>query len=185
MIEKIQLDETDLIVGNNFPEYDEDAYRRESQSHVDAAEKAAQARNAAQNAADYTTAEFQGMTADEMSEAMRLKIVDLTISEDRHTAVAGLLVSASENIVAAKTEMNNAQLAYHEKMSQAFSSAGDEGWYQGQLNEVRTELVREGQERVSMARESFDSKHTSLVNSIADALVNGSASIQQNSAGIG
>lgn len=170
MIEKIQLDETDLIVGNNFPEYDEDAYRREAQRHVDAAEKAAQARNAAQNAADYTTSEFQGMTADEMAEMMRQKIVDLTLSEDRHTAVSKSLTQAAENIVAAKNEMNNAQLAYHEKMSQAFATAGEEGWYQGALNEARAELVREGQGRVRAARESFDARHTATVTEISSSV---------------
>jgi hypothetical protein len=170
LIEKKQLNETDLIVGDHWPEYDEDAYSREADKLHDTAYRAGEAASSAGNAEAYTADEFHGLSGSAMQELMNRRRSELSTSQDRHTSVGKLMERAAGNIIATKTEINDAQVTYHEKFDEAMKLAADEGWPQHHLNEVKSELVREGQSRVQSARSVFDQEHQSIVDGISGSV---------------
>lgn len=170
MIEKMQLPETDLIVRDEWPEYDEDAYQREADKLHATAERAGESAVVAMNSQSYTAEEYHGLSGEAMSELMIRRRKEFIASQERHNSVGGLMENASRNIIDAKNNINEAQLTYHEKFSEATAKAAQEGWTQHHLNDVKRELVTEGQTKVTTTYSSFMTNHNEIVANISGAV---------------
>jgi hypothetical protein len=170
MIEKEQLQETDLIVRDKWPEYDEDAYLREAEKFRTSSMHAENASIAARNSASYTNEEFHGRSGTAMEDTMTQRGGELTSSGERHLSVGQAMTAAARNIMATKTEINEAQIRYHEKFEKACKTSGEEGWPQAHLNDVKKQLVQEAQSRVDAARSEMDATHSRIVSGISTAV---------------
>lgn len=161
-IEPIDLPETPLIIGENFPVHDETAYTREAQAQRTAAERAAGAGGAALSAASYTTPEFRGRGGGTLATKLTGHHEALTADQTRHLNVAAWLESAAANITDTKTLMNKVSSDYHSDYDTMTQRAHDEGWNQHQLRTAKKVLVGQAQQQVQHARVAFETRHQAV-----------------------
>ncbi len=166
-IQPVDLPETNLIIGENWPHYDETAYAREADSQRVYAEQSGTASQAALAAADYTKPSFQGAAGTELTQRLTDRHHAHTEDETRHHNVAGWLDLANQNITWAKNTMNTATTDYHRSYEDAARRAIEETWTQQQLRDVKAILVQQAQNKVASTRSAFDDNHAAIAAGIA------------------
>jgi hypothetical protein len=168
-IEPIDLPETPLIIGNNFPVQDETAYAREAESQRVAGQQAGGAGGAVLAAANYTAPQFRGNAGAALAERLIAQHAKHADDAIRHANVAAWLDLGADNIAHTKTTMNQISSAYHDGYAALTERAQAQSWTQQQLRKGKDDLVGEAHERVRLARNQFDDRHRAVVNGIANA----------------
>jgi hypothetical protein len=171
MGEPIDLPETALIIGHNFPTHDETAYAREADNQRSAAEHAAGAGGTALAAARYTDPEFRGQAGSSLAVKLTAHHQTLSADQARHTSVASWLVLGAENITRTKTAMNEITADYHHTYDTLCQRAHDETWPQHRLRAEKDQAVADAQGRIRDARTDFEDRHRT----IRDGITNGDA----------
>jgi hypothetical protein len=172
-LEPIDLPETPLIIGNNFPVQDETAYAREAESQRVAGRQAGGAGGAVLAAANYTAPQFRGNAGAALAERLFEQHGKHTDDEIRHTNVAGWLDLGSDNIARTKATMNKISSEYHDGYADLTGRAQAESWTQQQLRKGKDDLVGEAQERVRVARNQFDERHHAVVKGVTNGVDGG------------
>ncbi|MDD4865597.1 MAG: hypothetical protein PHQ28_00210 [Mycobacterium sp.] len=174
-VEPIDLPETALIIGGNFPTQDETAYAREAASQRDSAEHAAAAGGATLAAARYTDPEFRGLAGGALATKLVGHHQTLSADEARHANVASWLDLGSENITQTKAAMNQIAADYHATYDTLCARASDESWPQHRLRTEKEQAVADAQSRVQAAREAFETRHREISSGIVSGEVPDSA----------
>lgn len=185
-IEPIDLPETGLIIGTDFPTQDETAYMREAQAQRIAAQHAAGAGAVAQDAAAYTDQAFRGQAGGSLASKLSGHQQALLDDQVRHVNVASWLELGAQNIIQTKTTMNEASSDYHRAYEEMWQRAQAEAWPQHLLSNGKGELVTESQDKVRAARAAFEDRHrdvSSGVSSGDDSGAGGHSVAGDNSAG--
>jgi hypothetical protein len=168
-LEPIELPETPLIIGDNFPTHDETAYAREADGQRVAAHNAGGAGGAALAAARYTDPQFRGLAGRGLTEVLTGHQQTLSADESRHRNVAAWMDRGAENIAQTKKAMNSIAADYHATYETLTERAHDETWPQTRLRQEKDRAVAEAQARVQAARAAFDDRHRA----VSAAVVNG------------
>lgn len=150
-IQPIDLPESTLIIGTNFPTQDETAYAREANAQRIAAEHAAGAGAVAYDSARYTNEAFQGEAGGSLAATLTRHHQTLSADQARHSNVASWLELGAQNIIHTKTAMNQISSDYHNAYEQMCQRAQAETWPQRLLSNGKDELVTESQNRVRAA----------------------------------
>lgn len=179
-IEPIDLPETPLIIGENFPVHDETAYTREAQGQRTAAGHAAGAGGATLSAASYTDPQFRGRAGGTLATKLTGHHEALTADEARHLNVAAWLESGSANITDTKTLMNQISSDYHTAYDTLTQRAQDESWSQHQLRNAKEVLVSEAQQRVQTARAAFEQRHQTVTGGVVSGDAPDAAAAQRS-----
>lgn len=158
-LEPIDLPETALIIGDNFPTHDETAYAREAESQRGSALSAGEAGGTALAAANYTDPQFRGLAGSALGEALSGHHRTLLADEGRHRNVAAWMDLGAENIAQTKKAMNGIVADYHATYENLTRAAQDETWPQTRLRQEKDRAVAEAQARVAAARAAFDDRH--------------------------
>ncbi|WP_179295707.1 hypothetical protein [Mycobacterium avium] len=165
-IQPIDLPESTLIIGTNFPTQDETAYAREANAQRIAAEHAAGAGAVAYDSARYTNEAFQGEAGGSLAATLTRHHQTLSADQARHSNVASWLELGAQNIIHTKTAMNQISSDYHNAYEQMCQRAQAETWPQRLLSNGKDELVTESQNRVRAARAAFEDRHREVSDGI-------------------
>lgn len=168
MIYPVDLPETALIIGDNFPTRDEGAYERESASQAMGSLEAAGAASVSGGEAQYTKSSVFGQGGAAMAESMSAHAVDHTSDGDRHSKTAALLKLAARNIADAKNAMNNVVSKYHDDYAKAQEDAYNDAWPQYRLKETKDTLVSNAQSTIADLRRVYENNHERIAASIGD-----------------
>lgn len=163
MIEKIELPETTLIIGENFPTKSEDAYQREAAKHkLIAGEVVPGIQAAVQNSLNYTAAQFRGQAGSGLAD--NLNIRQETHAEDLqlHHNLGEWYELGAQNIIQTKNAMNEACRGYHANYEDAHRRAVDEGWPQTRLVHTKAELVTQAQHEIQALEASYTARHAEI-----------------------
>jgi|GEM_PF-1814849 len=165
----IDLPESPLIVGENFPTYDETAYSREAGQQRSSAQSAADAGDVAMSAARYTDPAFRGRAGAALATTLSEHHQTLSADQARHNDVASWLDRGADNISRTKAAMNRIVIEYHDTYDDLCRRARDETWPQQRLRAEKDAAVAAAQGRVHAAREAFDVRHHAIRNAIVTA----------------
>jgi hypothetical protein len=166
-VEPIDLPETGLIIGDNFPTHDETAYSREADNQRSSAEHAAAAGDTTLAAARYTDPEFRGQAGGALATKLTNHHQTLSADQARHANVASWLDLGAENITHTKTAMNQITADYHDTYDTLCQRAHDETWPQHRLRAEKDQAVTDAQSRIRAARTDFEDRHRTIRNGIA------------------
>lgn len=168
MIRPVDLPETALIIGGNFPAQDEDAYAREADGQRVAARQAEGAGDTAHSAAGYTETEFLGGAGRALAVKMKADGKRLVSAGARHNNVAGWFDLGAENIADTKAAMNEVSERYHAAYEALRSKAQEETWAQHALRRAKDELVITAQRQVHLLRTEFETNHAAISSGISE-----------------
>lgn len=162
MIHPVDLPETALIIGDNFPTRDEGAYERESASHAAASGEAAGAASVSAAEAQYAKSSVFGQGGSAMADTMFGLEGDHTSDGERHSSVSGWLKAAARNIADTKTAMNNVASKYHDDYARAQNDAYGDAWPQYRLKQTKDSLVSNAQNAITALRQAYESSHAHI-----------------------
>lgn len=163
MIEKIDLPETGLIIGDNFPTKNEDAYMREAAKHkLIAGEVVPGIQAAVQRSIDYTTSQFRGQAGSGLTDNLNVRQEAHAEDLQLHHNLGQWYELGAQNIIATKTAMNEACSDYHTKYAEAQQRAFDDAWPQTRLAQTKTELVTKAQNEIHTLHTTYGQRHTEI-----------------------
>lgn len=167
MIEPVGLNETALILGNNFPPRDEDRYVQEAEVLEKNAQQSSSAAHVNKIEAEYTCDGFRGDTGGALTSAFTGHHGASHGDAEHYLRLSGWMKQAAENIVATKNAMNEVTVKYHEDYANAQQLSSSEGWPQTRLGQTKRALVETAHINIQTLRTNYESTHRQLAALIA------------------
>ncbi|WP_071289131.1 hypothetical protein [Mycolicibacterium llatzerense] len=170
-IQPVELPETATIIGDHWPQQDENAYAREADNQRMAAGQAQSAASVTKNASSYTEPAFRGDSGTALTQRLEDHHVVFSDDQARHENIAGWLSLASQNIDRTKTAMNAASIDYHKLYEDYVRRAVEHTWPQSRLAQAKTMLLERARSQVVAAFSSFEEFHLRISAGIAAGTV--------------
>lgn len=166
MIERIELNETDLIIGSHFPTRNEDRFLEEAAQERIKAGSAEGSGTAADEASKSTQAQWKGLGSQAQHEHLGTWMKDHATQHQIHMNLAGWYELGAQNIRSTKLAMNNTCEQYHRDYAKNVELSTSDGWPQSKLADVKRQLVSAAQTRIAELSKSCEISHQQIASGI-------------------
>lgn len=147
--------ETDRIIGDRFPQLNEDDYAADASSQSRAGFKLRGLAGEISDKQPQIYATFQGEAPDAFMNRLQDTKQKLNNAADRHMNLSQGLKNTATNIAVTKANMNAADTNYHENRDKLFKWAKAQGLNQEELNAEKQKLMSRAQEDVERYHSDF------------------------------
>lgn len=147
--------ETELIIGDRFPQLNEDDYAADASSQSRAGFKLRGLTGEISDKQPRIYESFQGDAPDAFMNRLQDTKQKLNNAADRHMNLAQGLKNTATNIAVTKANMNAADSNYHENRDKLFEWAKAQGLNQQELNAEKQKLMSQAQEDVERYHSDF------------------------------
>lgn len=163
MIQPNANPETAAVIGDAWPEHDEDAFRADAANQRQMANAANGGAAAVSIAGEQTVDAVIGATGSRLQDRLGEDASALTIAGDRHAEAASHLDAAVINIEEAKASMNAVDADYHAQATTLTARAAAEGWTAAETALARNDLLAQAQRSIADIRAGFDGAYEGVV----------------------
>lgn len=162
LIERIELNETDLIIGQNFPTRNEDRFLEEAAGERIKAGSAQNSGAVTFGASKETQAKWSGLGAHAQHEHLGTWVENHDAQHQIHMNLAGWYELGAQNIRATKLAMNETCEQYHRDYAKNVDLSTSDGWPQSKLAEVKRQLVSAAQTRIAELSKACETSHQQI-----------------------